>query len=74
MKTIFLISIYIASFMLFYLMISLLPAVFLPYKEIISSRNWFMGYTMFFGWWLAAFPALEYRKRNEAYFNQYTGF
>lgn len=74
MKTIFLISIYIASFMLFYLMLSLLAMVFMPYQEAISDREWFVIYTLFIGWWVAAFPALEYRRCNEEYFNKYTGF
>jgi len=55
-------------------MISLLAVVFIPYQEVISDRGWFVIYTLFIGWWVAAFPALEYRKRNEEYFNKYTGF
>jgi hypothetical protein len=43
---------------------------FVPYMEVITSDGWLIGYTMFFGWWLAMFPAREYYLKNEQYFSK----
>jgi hypothetical protein len=43
---------------------------FVPYTEVITSDGWLIGYTMFFGWWLAMFPAREYYLKNEEYFSE----
>ena len=32
----------------------------MKYWEIIGSQNWFFFYIIFFGWWIAGFPASEY--------------
>jgi len=59
MKSIILIATYLVSFVLFFLLISLIGVFFNPYSEIITNHNWFMVYSMFLGWWLAIFPARE---------------
>jgi hypothetical protein len=70
MKTIILFLIYLGSFMLFYLLFSLPFALFSPYMEVIQSQGWFIGYTVFFGWWLSMLPAREYYVKNENYFDE----
>ena len=70
MKSIILISIYITSFVLFFLLISLVGILFTPYTEIVTNHNWFMIYAMFLGWWLSIFPAREYYVYNEDYFDK----
>lgn len=70
MKSIILISIYITSFVLFFLLISLVGILFTSYQEIITNHNWFMLYAMFFGWWLSIFPAREYYVYNQDYFDK----
>jgi hypothetical protein len=51
-------------------MLSTVGMFFVPYLEVITSDGWFIGYTMFFGWWLAIFPAREYYIKNEEYFEK----
>ena len=29
------------------------------YHDIVGNPNWFMMYTLFFGWWIAAIPTHE---------------
>ena len=70
MKSIILISIYITSFVLFFLLISLVGILFTPYTEIVTNHNWFMLYAIFLGWWLSIFPAREYYVYNEDYFDK----
>jgi hypothetical protein len=43
---------------------------FVPYLDVIGSDGWLIGYTLFFGWWLAMFPAREYYLKNEEYFER----
>jgi uncharacterized membrane protein len=70
MKSIILIGTYLVSFVLFFLLLSLIGVFFTPYSEIITNHNWFMVYTMFLGWWLAIFPAREYYISQEKYFDR----
>ena len=70
MKSIILMFVYLGSFTLIYLMLSLIGALFYPYKEVINNSDWFIVYTLFFGWWLAMFPAREYYVKNEEYFER----
>jgi hypothetical protein len=70
MKSIILIGTYLVSFVLFFLLLSLIGVFFNPYSEIITNHNWFMVYTMFLGWWLAIFPAREYYISQESYFDK----
>jgi len=70
MKSIILIGTYLVSFVLFFLLLSLIGVFFTPYSEIITNHNWFMVYTMFLGWWLAIFPAREYYISQESYFDK----
>ena len=70
MKSIILIGTYLVSFVLFFLLLSLIGVFFNPYSEIITNHNWFMVYAMFLGWWLAIFPAREYYIYHEKYFDR----
>jgi hypothetical protein len=70
MKSIILIGTYLVSFVLFFLLLSLIGVFFTPYSEIITNHNWFMVYAMFLGWWLAIFPAREYYISQESYFDK----
>ena len=70
MKSIILIGTYLVSFVLFFLLLSLIGVFFTPYSEIITNHNWFMVYAMFLGWWLAIFPAREYYISQEKYFDR----
>lgn len=70
MKSIILVGTYLVSFVLFFLLLSLIGVFFNPYSEIITNHNWFMVYTMFLGWWLAIFPAREYYISKQAYFDK----
>ena len=70
MKSIILIGTYLVSFVLFFLLLSLIGVFFTPYNEIITNHNWFMVYAMFLGWWLAIFPAREYYIHHEKYFDK----
>lgn len=71
MKSILLILIYLSSFMLFFFVLSLPGMLWFPYKQVIADGNWFAGYTLFFGSWLALLPAREYYHRHKEYFNSY---
>lgn len=70
MKTITLFIVYFVSFIFFFLMLSTVGMFFTPYLEVITSDGWFIGYTLFFGWWMAMFPAREYYLANEEYFEK----
>ena len=70
MKSIILIGTYLVSFVLFFLLLSLIGVFFNPYSEIITNHNWFMVYDMFLGWWLSIFPAREYYIHHEKYFDK----
>lgn len=70
MKSIILIGTYLVSFVLFFLLLSLIGVFFTPYSDIVTNHNWFMVYAMFLGWWLAIFPAREYYISQEKYFDR----
>lgn len=72
MKTITLFIIYFVVFVLFYLGLSLFGILLsgtTTYLECIHSHEWFLTYTLIFGWWLALFPTREYWLKHEDYFN-----
>jgi uncharacterized membrane protein len=70
MKSIILLSIYLLSFVIIYMMLSLVGLIFScsSYVEILHSQTWGAIYCVFFGWWMATFPAREYYAQNEDYF------
>ena len=70
MKSIILISIYIFSYVFFFLLLSTIGLFFTSYQEIITSQGWFMCYSLFLGWWLAIFPTREYYVYNQDYFDK----
>lgn len=70
MKSIMLLVIYFVSYIFFFLLLSTVGMFFTSYIETITSDGWFIGYSMFLGWWLAIFPAREYYIKNEEYFEK----
>ncbi len=70
MKSIILITTYLASFVLFFLIISSIGLLWCTPSEIYLDRTWFMVYSLFLGWWLAIFPAREYYISKQAYFDK----
>ena len=71
MKSLILILIYFVTFVGLYLIFSTFALIWKPYMEIIQDGGWTMCYTIFFGWWLALFPAREYYVHNSDYFDKY---
>ena len=71
MKSIALLGIYLMSFIIIYMMMSLVGLVFsdASYLDILRSGNWGGIYSMLFGWWMSIFPAREYYMQNEVYFD-----
>jgi hypothetical protein len=72
MKSIMLLAIYLLSFVIIYMMLSLLGLVFSDanYVDILHSDPWGTIYCMIFGWWLSIFPAREYYLINQSYFDR----
>ncbi len=71
MKTLILIAIYIASFIIIFFIVSCPAYVFVgSYKAVIYNSTWQFMYTFFIGWWLASFPAREYYLKNEKEFDR----
>ena len=56
--------------MFFYLTLSAVGMLWMPYKQVITTPGWFGAYTILLGWWLAFFPTQEYYVKNEEYFNR----
>ncbi len=71
MKSIALLGIYLMSFVIIYMMMSLVGLVFsdTSYVDILRSGNWSMMYSLLFGWWMSIFPAREYYMYHEEYFD-----
>lgn len=70
MKSIILVTTYLLSFILFFFIISSIGLLWSSPIDVYTSKNWFMIYSMFLGWWLAIFPAREYYISNEEYFDK----
>lgn len=72
MKSLILLAIYVLVFVCIYMMLSLVGLVFtdMSYVDILRSGGWLWFYSLFFGWWLAFFPAREYYLSNEEYFDR----
>lgn len=69
MKSIIFILIYVGAFIGFFLTLSLIGILWSNYKLVISDPNWFVGYSIFIGWWISILPAREYYKLHEDYFD-----
>jgi hypothetical protein len=70
MKTLTLMAIYIASFILIFLMLSSIGWLFTgSYIDVINNDNWQIAYSLILGWWLAFFPSREYYIKYESYFD-----
>jgi hypothetical protein len=70
MKVIIMVTIYLSTFALFFLMLSAFGILWGSYKDVITSSSWFMCYSLFIGWWLAIFPTREYYLTQEKYFDR----
>lgn len=72
MKSIALLGIYLMSFVIIYMMLSLVGLVFgdTSYMDILHAQPWGMIYSLFFGWWMSIFPAREYYMINQEYFDR----
>ena len=72
MKSIIFLGVYLLSFVIIYMMMSLVPLVFsdTSYVDILRNNNWTMMYSLFFGWWMSIFPAREYYLVNESYLDK----
>jgi hypothetical protein len=71
MKSLTLFAIYIASFIIIFLMISFIGFIASgSYIDIIQDDTWLIMYTLLFGWWLALFPTREYYLKNKTEFDR----
>ena len=72
MRSIILLSIYLLSFIIIFMMLSLIGIVFSDsnYVDILHSNGWSVIYSLFFGWWLSIFPAREYYLLNQSYLDR----
>jgi hypothetical protein len=69
MKSIIAILVYAATFLGFFFLISLVGLLWFPtYKDVITSVEWFIIYTLTLGWWLSFFPLREYYMKHKKYF------
>lgn len=69
MKSLLLLAIYIASFIIIYFIVSFPAYIFVgSYKAVIYNSTWQLMYTLFVGWWLAVYPAREYYIKHEKEF------
>jgi hypothetical protein len=60
MKVILLVLSWIAVFMVLFFILSLIGLLWIEsYKEITSSVNWFIAYTVFIGIWVASAAVVE---------------
>jgi hypothetical protein len=70
MKSIILVTTYLASFVLFFFIISSVGLLWSSPIDVYTNKNWFMVYSMFLGWWLAIFPAREYYMLHQRHFDK----
>jgi hypothetical protein len=72
MKTINLFLIYVFTYMFFFFLLSLIGMLWnQSYSEVAGNANWFVFYSLFFGWWIALTPCIEYYSRNREYFKRH---
>jgi hypothetical protein len=71
MKSLILMAIYIASYIIIYLMLCCVGWIFtdISFPNIVHSSNWTMMYTLLIGWWAALLPAREYYVHYKSYFH-----
>lgn len=65
MKTFIVIFIFIFTFVVFYLLLSVCGCFFTTYKNTISQPEWFAAYSIFIGWWLASLVCHDYIRSKE---------
>lgn len=52
--------IFITAFMLYYFIFSAIGALFVgSYHAVVTNSDWFIMFSLFFGWWLAAGTMME---------------
>jgi hypothetical protein len=72
MRSLLVILVYTGSFMGFFFLFSIIGLLWIDsYPAIIGNACWFVLYTIFLGWWLAAFPAKEFYKPHEFYYIEF---
>ncbi len=60
MKTLLVILFFLGVFMGMFFVLSAIGLLWCnTYAEIVKNPNWFMMYSLFLGWWIAAFPTHE---------------
>lgn len=72
MKTTKSILVFTVTFILGYLLLSVLGCMFFDadgnhnnYSDVIGNRTWFTVYSTFIGWWVAAIAGSEYYEALE---------
>jgi hypothetical protein len=71
MRTLVLIAIYVASFIIIFLMLSCIVFIYVrSYNAVLTHIGWQIMYTVCIGWWLAAIPTREYYLIHEEYFDR----
>lgn len=68
MKSIFLMLIFLGTFMGFYFLLSCIGMLWDTYEGIITNENWFLAYSLFLGWWIALLPTVEFNESWEEIF------
>lgn len=60
MKVLIVVLLWVAIFMMIFFILSLVGLLWITsYKQIISSVDWFIAYTVFVGIWVASFAVIE---------------
>lgn len=60
MKTVTLVSIYVASFVTFFFILSAAGIIFTSYANVINNDGWKFIYSIFFGPFISILPAREF--------------
>ena len=70
MKSIYMMLIYVGTFIGLFLLLSLIGLFWAPYLEVLANNSWFFFYFVCIGWWAAVFPCMEYYAANKEYFDK----
>lgn len=66
MKALIIITIYLITFILGYLILSLVGSVMITERsvyQIVCNSDWLAGYALFIGWWVSIIPCVEVWKK-----------
>lgn len=71
MKSLTLLAIYIASFIICFLILSVPGYLFVgSFEAVIKCTTWQLMYSLFIGWWMAVLPTREYYLKNQQEFDK----